>query len=104
MQNKTDEFAGEIGRQWNLTPSKMALAFAALALGATVLMSNNSSRIGDQIAMQFSTSGGQMIDGTVTGSVEQSKPRRYTIRRSVLQSTPQATCTIYDDGTREGDC
>ena len=42
------------------------------------------------------------VDRIVTGSVPQ--PRRYTIRRSVLHSSPSAVCVIRDDGSRSGDC
>ena len=37
--------------------------------------------------------------GTVRGGGQQ-----YTLRRSVLQTSPSSTCVIYTNGARTGDC
>jgi type II secretory pathway predicted ATPase ExeA len=42
------------------------------------------------------------VDMTSTGSIGSGKT--YTVRKSVLQSVPGATCTISGDGRRIGDC
>ena len=42
------------------------------------------------------------IDRTVTGSV--TYKGTYTIRRSVLQETPEAECIIRANGSRTGSC
>ena len=42
------------------------------------------------------------LDRTTTGSIGQDNI--YTIRRSVLQSSPNAICIIQQDGSRRGDC
>ena len=39
-----------------------------------------------------------------TGSVGAAATRCYTIRKSVLQSSPDAVCVIRDNGQRIGDC
>lgn len=44
------------------------------------------------------------IDLMATGSVLQDGQRSYTIRRSVLQSSPDAVCIISDGGALHGDC
>lgn len=45
------------------------------------------------------------LDPIATGTVQQPPvERRYTIRRSVLQSSPDAVCIIAEDGGRRGDC
>ncbi|MEP9373053.1 hypothetical protein [Mesorhizobium sp. KR1-2] len=41
------------------------------------------------------------LDMTITGSIDRGG---YTIRRSVLQSSPSAVCVIRNDGARRGDC
>lgn len=41
------------------------------------------------------------LDMTSTGSIDRGG---YTIRRSVLQSSPSAVCVIRNDGARRGDC
>jgi hypothetical protein len=47
-------------------------------------------------------SGGAGLDMTTTGSI--GGTTSYTIRRSVLQSSPDAICIIRADGSRSGDC
>lgn len=42
------------------------------------------------------------IDNFKTGTIRQRET--YTIRRSVLQSSPHSVCTIRSSGRREGDC
>jgi hypothetical protein len=42
------------------------------------------------------------LDMTSTGSI--GGTNSYTIRRSVLQSSPDAVCIIRADGSRSGDC
>ena len=42
------------------------------------------------------------LDRMATGSVPQGNT--YTVRRSVLQSSPNAICVIQNDGSRRGDC
>ncbi len=41
------------------------------------------------------------LDMTVTGSIG---ANTYTVRRSVLQRSPDAVCIIRTDGGRSGDC
>lgn len=49
---------------------------------------------------------GQLVAGTVdmttTGAVHQGNS--YTLRKSVLQASPDAVCIIRSDGTRSGEC
>lgn len=42
------------------------------------------------------------LDMTSTGSIN--RVSSYTIRRSVLQSSPGAVCVIRENGSRRGDC
>ncbi|MEQ9179866.1 MAG: hypothetical protein RIF44_14320, partial [Nitratireductor sp.] len=42
------------------------------------------------------------VDMTSTGSIGSGKT--YTVRKSVLQSVPGATCIINGDGRQIGDC
>lgn len=43
------------------------------------------------------------VDLMTTGSIR-SGSNTYTIRRSVLQPTPDAICVIQSDGSRSGQC
>lgn len=42
------------------------------------------------------------IDMTTTGSI--GYRGTYTVRKSVLQSSPDSVCIILDDGRRRGEC
>ena len=45
------------------------------------------------------------LDEMTTGSIGRTGYRgEYTIRKSVLQSSPQTVCVIRDNGVRIGDC
>ena len=43
------------------------------------------------------------LDMISTGSIPR-EAARYTLRRSVLQSSPNAVCVIADSGARSGSC
>ncbi|WP_394887099.1 hypothetical protein ACG873_20390 [Mesorhizobium sp. AaZ16] len=66
-------------------------AAVALALIAVPLLEGRNS---DRLAGD--------IDLMSTGSI--GRGETYTIRRSVLQSSPDAVCVIHSDGARSGDC
>ena len=44
------------------------------------------------------------LDPLTTGAVKNGKAAQYTIRRSVLQQTPDSVCVISNRGIRTGDC
>jgi hypothetical protein len=50
----------------------------------------------------FGLVGFERTDRTITGSI--GGERVYTIRRSVLQPTPESVCVIRANGTRSGQC
>lgn len=66
----------------------------ALALIAVPLLDNDNR--------QFARAGFAGIDTMSTGSIE--RGGTYTIRRSVLQSSPESVCVIRANGRRSGDC
>lgn len=68
----------------------------AIALIATHVLDN---RYGDDTAM---AEDGVGIDRTVTGTI--GYEGIYTIRKSVLQTSPNSICILRDNGTRSGDC
>ena len=85
------------------TTLNVALAFAAFAIvGALVAVPQlNSSKPTSRVMVAVDET---MIDRRVTGSVEKLKPRRFVVRRSVLQKDPALGCTIHADGSRQGSC
>lgn len=77
---------------------RIALLFGSAAVAlALVLMPALQGVTGDRYA-----GGDYGIDTMTTGSVGYNG--NYTIRRSVLQSSPNSVCIIRDNGTRIGDC
>ena len=70
-------------------------AAVALALVAVPLLDGDSPP-------QHARDGFAGVDMMSTGSIGRSST--YTIRRSVLQSSPDAVCVIRDTGRRSGDC
>ena len=70
-------------------------AAVAFALILTPLVVSHTSRIA------LSPAG---IDSMSTGSIGNQASGTYTVRRSVLQSTPNSVCIIRQNGTRSGDC
>jgi hypothetical protein len=71
-------------------------AAIALALMLVPLLEDVSSDIAD--------AGPQGLDLTSTGSIAAGGTRYYVVRRSVLQSSPDAVCVIRADGARLGNC
>ncbi len=70
-------------------------AIVALALFAT-------SYLADRTPEQWSRTGQGGLDFMSTGSV--SRGSTYTLRRSVLQTSPSAVCVLRADGSQSGDC
>ena len=79
---------------------RLALLFGSAAVAFALIAAPIAER---RTQAAFALAGG--IDQMATGSVERA-PRgsSYTIRRSVLQETPQAVCIIRQNGTRTGSC
>ena len=71
---------------------------AAIALALIIAPMLEDDGSGDVAQSEFNPG----IDRTVTGSVRYKGV--YTIRKSVLQNTPESVCVIRDNGIRSGDC
>jgi hypothetical protein len=67
-------------------------AAVALALIAAPLLESRSGSLARNTGVDM------MSTGSIGGATS------YTIRRSVLQSSPDAVCIIRSDGARSGDC
>lgn len=77
-----------------------ALRFALLFGSAAVALALILAPIVDSQTRSFVGAPG--VDAMTTGSVPQGG--RYTIRRSVLQNSPNAICVIRENGSRNGNC
>ncbi|MCF6303644.1 MAG: hypothetical protein L3J13_10705 [Devosiaceae bacterium] len=100
--NKTAQKVRELaGDRSGLTSIEMAVAFGVFAVGFAIIATPMLDRPEKQIAasdLYF----GQQVDRTVTGSI--SKPKRFIIRKSVLQPSKTSQCIIFSDGSKYGDC
>lgn len=77
---------------------RTALLFGSGVIALALLIVPVIDRAGGQ---QFAEGPGQ-LDTMSTGSI--SRGGNYTIRRSVLQTNPNAVCIIRPNGMRTGDC
>ena len=81
---------------------RVALLFGTAALAvATILTPILADR---STKSRVAWAPGQ-YDNIITGSIpKRSKTSSYTVRRSILQDTPDALCIIRSDGRKTGDC
>jgi len=75
---------------------RLALIFGSLAVALGLVIAPLAE---DRLMRKADAEG---LDFMSTGSV--GRDRSYTIRRSVLQATPESVCIIRTDGARSGDC
>ncbi|PRD40942.1 hypothetical protein C5748_24060 [Phyllobacterium phragmitis] len=79
---------------------RIALLFGSAAIAlALILVPILNNRSNDVASQTLFPSG---VDSISTGSIRNS--RAYTVRKSVLQASPQTVCIIHSDGTKSDDC
>ncbi|WP_309085577.1 hypothetical protein [Chelativorans sp.] len=77
---------------------RVTLLFGSAAIAIALILTPLLDRRTRDVA-------GYGIDPLTTGSVPQSTGGgNFTVRRSVLQPSPDAVCVIRDDGTMVGSC
>lgn len=77
---------------------RIALLFGAFAVVLAVFLAPAVEKKAESIAASSS------LDTMTTGAINGGKSARYTIRRSILQDSPNAACIISGAGTRSGEC
>jgi hypothetical protein len=98
-------------QEWDQIRSQRASAFGVAGMGVlrvTLLFGSIAVALalfiaplaGNYTRTQFSDASG--LDMTRTGSIGQRNV--YTLRRSVLQPSPDSVCMIRANGVRRGDC
>lgn len=75
---------------------RLALIFGSIAVALGLVI----APLAEERLMRKTGAGG--LDYMSTGSI--GADRNYTIRRSVLQSSPDSVCIIRANGARSGDC
>ncbi|MFC6488278.1 hypothetical protein [Nitratireductor sp. GCM10026969] len=102
MHSQNDESSGRRG--WARVSSagagalRVTLLFGSVALALALLLTPLLERKTHNTAA-FDT----RLDNVKTGSVGRGRSA-YTVRRSVLQASPDSVCIISADGSRRGDC
>jgi hypothetical protein len=82
---------------------RITLLFASAAVALALIVAPIAERQTRSDLAQNGVSAG--LDDMATGSIGSTGYRgEYTIRRSVLQASPQTVCVIRDNGVRIGDC
>ncbi len=94
-------------RRWSAGPAGMGalrvtLLFGSAAVALALILTPMLEDRTRKVAYSAYPAG---VDMMPTGSIGQrSNPGAYTIRRSVLQPSPNAVCILRDNGMRTGDC
>ena len=95
------KFKGLVSDRSGLTSIEMAVVFGVFAVGFAIIATPMLDKPNQRIAASDLYLG-QQVDRVVTGSI--SKPKRFIIRKSVLQPTKTSQCIIFSDGSKYGDC
>jgi hypothetical protein len=77
---------------------RVTLLFGSAAVAMALIL----APIADSQTRSYAGTPDSGVDRMTTGSTVYRGS--YTIRRSVLQKTPETICIIRDNGTRSGDC
>jgi hypothetical protein len=78
---------------------RITLLFGSAAVALALILAPIAESQSDGYVAQSAFGDG--VDRTVTGSIGKGS---YTVRRSVLQASPDSVCVIRANGTRSGDC
>jgi len=78
---------------------RVALLFSSAAIAIALILTPILERRTRNVAIY-----GPELDRISTGSIDSGKGDVFTVRRSVLQPSPDAVCVIRGDGTRSGAC
>ena len=79
---------------------RVALLFGSIAVAFALILGPIVDRGAGNLVAERSMSA--ELDRTATGSI--SRTNEYTVRRSVLQSSPTSVCIIKKDGQESGEC
>lgn len=85
---------------WGNNMLRATLLFGVLAIAVALFAAPYLDRSSARIAADRSNPG---IDFMTTASTPQRRST-YTMRRSVLQNSPNAVCIIHANGVHSGDC
>ncbi|TDH34864.1 hypothetical protein E2A64_14065 [Pseudohoeflea suaedae] len=91
----------ETGRFGRSSAVKAAMLFAGVGIVSALIL---TPILAKDVASRLAFHPGA-YDNIITGSISgQKSGRSYTIRKSVLQDSPDSICIIQRNGFRTGDC
>lgn len=88
---------GEVG----MGAVRVALLFGSAAVGLALVLTPLAEHQVERMAYSTYTN---RLDTMATGTVGPRGNGAYTVRRSVLQPSPNSVCIIRNNGMRTGDC
>ena len=80
---------------------RVALLFGTAAIAVAAIL---TPVLSDKTSTARIASGPFDYDRITTGSIPKKTTQTYTIRKSILQNSPEAVCIIRQNGVRAGDC
>lgn len=80
---------------------RITLLFGSAAIALALVVAPLADRKSKSVVDYASS---RSIDTMSTGSIKKAVPSEYTIRRSVLQKSPDSVCILNSNGTKSGDC
>jgi len=84
---------------------RVALLFGSAAVALALIATPFIESQADRLAYSAYSSGYPAgVDMMATGTIGQRSSGTYTVRRSVLQPSPNSVCIIRSNGMRTGDC
>lgn len=81
---------------------RITLLFGSFAIAIALFLTPILDRSNGSTLAASASYGG--LDRTTTGTVRAGASHQYTVRRSVLQTSPGSMCIIHSNGVRTGDC
>lgn len=100
-----DGYGGSRGSS-GIGPMRLAMLFAGAAIVSAVILTPILAVDAPSARVAYSPGD---FDTIITGSIPGAQPaqaqkRTYTIRKSILQDTPESICIIQSDGSSNGRC
>lgn len=83
---------------------RVALLFGAGAVALALILAPIAENQAERMMYSSYQSGSGGVDFMSTGTTPQDGGGSYTVRRSVLQPSPNSVCIIRGNGMRTGDC
>ena len=97
------------GSSWGIGDSglgslRVALLFGAGAVALALILAPIAENQAERLLYSSRSPGSAGVDFMATGTTAQGGTGTYTVRRSVLQPSPNSVCIIRENGMRTGDC